>query len=437
MVHFLTNAINQYGYIVLFTALFLELLALPLPGEIIMCYVGFMVFQGHLNWFLSILAGGLGASIGMTLAYWIGFRLGTPFVSKYGRRVHMGPERVDKISEWFAAYGYKLFAISFFVPGVRHVTGYFAGVTRIPFRKFALYTYGGAFFWAATFITIGKLLGPQWEKFHTVVSKYSVIATIGLFVLFILIYMFKRYKQAISRALAFMIQRSLAVFHSLGRVKFMVALMGVICLALTLLSIGLIQDFMSSEFDQFNMVGKIIANSLIEEGWFIVTKFGHFLVSLPMTIFISLCIVIWVFVKSRERVFDITGIAIVLIGGVLWGELLQKVFHRIGPPAPTNLSQITEITFPSEPSLMAIILYGCAAYMVFRYTKWVWLKRVIGPVFIIVLLFIGFDLLIYEGQVPSDIVAGFAFGGVWVTLQFVLLEVFRFIKKETIPMAPT
>jgi membrane protein DedA with SNARE-associated domain len=436
MVHFFTNAINQYGYIVLFTALFLELLALPLPGEIIMCYVGFMVFQTHLNWYLSILAGGLGASIGMTLAYWIGFRLGTPFVSKYGKRVHMGPERVDKISEWFAVYGYKLFAISFFIPGVRHVTGYFAGVTRIPFRKFALFTYGGAFFWVTTFITIGKLLGPQWEKFHTVVSKYSVIGTIGLFVIFILIYLFKRYKQVISQALASNIHRSLAGFHSLGRVKFMVVLMGVICLTLTLLCIGLIQDFMSSEFDQFNMVCKIIAASLVEEGWLVVTKFGHFLVSLPMTIFISVCIVVWVFVKSRDRVLDMIGIAIVLIGGELWGELLQKVFHRIGPAAPTNLSQITEITFPSEPSLTAIILYGCLAYMVFRYTKWVWLKSIIAPVFIIILGFIGFDLLIYEGQVPSDIVAGFAFGGVWVTLQFVLLEVFRFMKKETNQTAP-
>jgi hypothetical protein len=248
--------------------------------------------------------------------------------------------------------------------------------------------------------------------------------------------MFKQHKQAIGQTLASMTHRSLVVFHSLGRVKFIVALMGFICLALTLLCIGLIQDFMSSEFDQFNIMCKIIANSLLEEGWFIATKLGHFLVSLPLTIIISLSIMIWVFVKSTERVLDMTAIAIVLIGGELWGELLQKVFHRIGPAGPTNLSRISEITFPSEPSLTAIILYGCAAYMVFRYTKRLWLKSVIGPIFIIVLLFIGFDLLIYEGEVPSDIVAGFAFGGVWVTLQFVLLEVFRFMKKETIPIAP-
>jgi len=78
----LTAYIDQYGYVVLFAALLLELIALPLPGEVFMSYSGFLVFQGHLNWFVSILMAGVGACIGMTLSYWIGFKLGKPFFCK-------------------------------------------------------------------------------------------------------------------------------------------------------------------------------------------------------------------------------------------------------------------------------------------------------------------------------------------------------------------
>jgi membrane protein DedA with SNARE-associated domain len=71
MAHFIQNLMDQYGYYVLGIALMLELLALPLPGEVLMTYTGLMVYQGHLNWVISILTAGMGASIGMTISYWI------------------------------------------------------------------------------------------------------------------------------------------------------------------------------------------------------------------------------------------------------------------------------------------------------------------------------------------------------------------------------
>jgi membrane protein DedA with SNARE-associated domain len=85
---FFTNLLEHYGYWVLFLALMLELIALPLPGEFIMTYAGLIVYQGKLDWFLSIVVAGTGACVGMTISYWIGYRLGTPFFEKYGSKVH-------------------------------------------------------------------------------------------------------------------------------------------------------------------------------------------------------------------------------------------------------------------------------------------------------------------------------------------------------------
>lgn len=68
----LTELLNSYGYIIIFGSLFLELIALPLPGEILMGYCGFLIYQGKLNYPLSILSASLGAICGITTSYFIG-----------------------------------------------------------------------------------------------------------------------------------------------------------------------------------------------------------------------------------------------------------------------------------------------------------------------------------------------------------------------------
>lgn len=126
---FLTNLIEHYGYAVLFLSLMLELIALPLPGEFLMGYAGVLVFQGKLSWIISIVIAGVGSCTGMTISYWIGKKLGTPFFHKHGHRIHLGPDRLEKTAKWFKNYGNKLLLIAYFIPGVRHITGYFSGIT--------------------------------------------------------------------------------------------------------------------------------------------------------------------------------------------------------------------------------------------------------------------------------------------------------------------
>ena len=154
---FLTDWIEHYGYVILFLSLMLELIALPIPGEFLMGYAGVLVFQGKFSWILSVIISGIGSGQGMTISYWIGYRLGVPFFHKHGHRIHMGPDRLEKMSNWFENYGNRLLLIAYFIPGVRHFTGYFSGITHISFRTFAIYAYIGAFIWTGTFISLGKL----------------------------------------------------------------------------------------------------------------------------------------------------------------------------------------------------------------------------------------------------------------------------------------
>jgi len=77
----------KYGYVVLFFSYLLELMALPLPGELIMGFVGYLCFLGKMDWFCSIMAVFLGLCSGITIAYYIGQKFGRPFFLKYGHYI--------------------------------------------------------------------------------------------------------------------------------------------------------------------------------------------------------------------------------------------------------------------------------------------------------------------------------------------------------------
>jgi len=182
------------------------MIAFPLPGEVIMSYCGFLVYQGHLNWFLSILIAWLGVSIGVTFSYWVGYKLGTPFLIKYGKFLFLRPERVKKTSEWFGKYGNKLLVISYFLPGIRHVTGYFSGITRLPFIKFAMLAYSGAFIWVTVFICTGKFLGPRWKTFSSIIKPFLINGGIIVLLIIVMFVIYKKYRVQINKKAFWIIQ---------------------------------------------------------------------------------------------------------------------------------------------------------------------------------------------------------------------------------------
>ncbi len=236
--HFFIDFIDQYGYLVLLMSICLGIIALPLPIEAIMGYAGLLAYQGRLNWFLCILAAGIGGSLGMAIAYWIGSKMGMTFFLRYGRRIHIGPERIQQISEWFKRYGNKLLIISFFIPGVRHMTGYFAGITRLPVRTYAIYAGSGSFIWVSTIILLGKMLGPKWELYRDSIQKYSIVSSISVAVFILIIYLLKKYGYVIIYVMTKMIKSVHCLFNTRRRLQLFMAVTSV--LTFIFLIIGMI-----------------------------------------------------------------------------------------------------------------------------------------------------------------------------------------------------
>lgn len=228
IMNYLLDLLSQYGYIILGSSLLLELVALPIPGEPLMMYCGFLVYSQRLNWGLSILVAASGAITGITISYFIGRILEIKFFEKYGKYVHLAPKRLDEIADWFEKYGKVLLVISFYIPGVRHLTGYFCGITRIKFKEYALYSYSGAVIWAALFISLGEIFGSKWEQYHKIMSQYFIIIGLVIAAAAVIIYGYYKYKVKILGFFLNLFKKSVKTYHSLGRVKIAVVAIAVV-----------------------------------------------------------------------------------------------------------------------------------------------------------------------------------------------------------------
>ncbi|EJS73798.1 DedA family protein [Bacillus cereus] len=187
---------QQYGYYVVLIGLLLEYIALPFPGEPTLAYAGFLSHQGDLNLPTLIILSFIGTSVGITFQYFVGNKLGMPFIQKYGKYVFLTQRKIDLTKMWFDKYGYFLIFIAFFIPGVRHFTGYFAGIINLPFRRFAMTIYSGALFWVSFFLIGGYWLGENLEDIFMILGQHIWKIIFGIIFITLIIRFRKKIKHS-------------------------------------------------------------------------------------------------------------------------------------------------------------------------------------------------------------------------------------------------
>lgn len=430
--HYLTTFMNEYGYLVLFLSLTLGIMALPIPIEAMMGYAGFLSYKGQLNWLGCVLAASIGCALGMILSYWIGQKLGMPFFEKYGERFHLGPKRLNSTSTWFKKYGNKLLIIALFIPGVRHLTGYFAGITRLNFRIFSLYSCIGSIIWVTTFILLGKMLGPNWETFHDIIKKYLIAGSIILAIIIMIIYLIKKFKVEIAQASIKLGKNALLIFRTRGRAVVFLSTISIATIFFIILMIGIIQDYLGNEINDFDEVINLLVGVIFNGRVDLLMTFFLNLGTETILLSVILFTVVWIFRKGKEKILEIIFLCITIGGGELYEEIIRSIFHRVSPNEPPLLERFP-YSFPSEQSLMAFVIYGFFFFMMLRHSKYIRVHTILIFSWIIILLILGTSRIYFNLQDPSQIAAGYVFGGVWLGISTLLLEIFRMLTTIAAP----
>jgi membrane protein DedA with SNARE-associated domain len=175
---FVINTISTFGYTGILLTMAIESACIPLPSEIIMPFSGYLVTTGQFTMLGVTLAGAIGNVLGSIVAYYGGVWGGRPFVERYGPYVLVSHKDLDMADRWFAKYGEAAVFFSRMLPVVRTFISLPAGVARMNFPRFVIFTFLGALPWCYLLAYIGVKMGEEWEHLRDYFHQFDIV--IGL-----------------------------------------------------------------------------------------------------------------------------------------------------------------------------------------------------------------------------------------------------------------
>jgi len=166
---FIIWIISGLGYSGILLAMAIESACIPLPSEIIMPFGGYLVVKkifssqhGDLVALIYVaIAGAAGCVVGSVIAYWVGKWGSRPFLDKYGRYLLISKRDLDNADAWVLKYGDSGIFISRLLPVIRTFISLPAGITRMNFTKFIVYTFTGSLPWCFVLSLAGYKIGQN------------------------------------------------------------------------------------------------------------------------------------------------------------------------------------------------------------------------------------------------------------------------------------
>src|SRR6476661_8002424 len=170
--------ISTLGYSGIVLLMAIESACIPLPSEIIMPFSGYLVSTGQFTMLGVTLAGAVGNVIGSIVAYYAGVWGGRPFVERYGPYVLLSTRDLDTADRWFAKYGEAAVFFSRLLPVVRTFISLPAGIARMNFPRFVIFTFIGALPWCYALAYVGVAMGERWDQLRQYFHQFDIV--IGL-----------------------------------------------------------------------------------------------------------------------------------------------------------------------------------------------------------------------------------------------------------------
>ncbi|MDP9729657.1 MULTISPECIES: DedA family protein [Alicyclobacillus] len=142
------------GYPGIWFALFIEGLGVPFPGDAFLLFYGFSASMGRIHLGGVLLAATLGYLCGTSLAFYAASSMESRFLQAMMRTGIVKKPHLDRAAHLIDRHSIWLLIPGRFVPGIRALSSYAAGLSRMAFTRFVLYTSIGSALWCSI-ITLG------------------------------------------------------------------------------------------------------------------------------------------------------------------------------------------------------------------------------------------------------------------------------------------
>jgi membrane protein DedA with SNARE-associated domain len=191
----------NYGTILLL--MLLESTVIPVPSELVVAPAAFHAASGELDVILVVLSATVGADIGASINYFVALYVGRPVIyrfanSRWGKLCLLNEEKVKKSERYFDDHGIAATLTGRLIPGIRHLISIPAGLARMTYWKFLLYTTIGAGLWHTILAALGWYLAtivPE-DQLEATIQEYNhyIVAGIIAIVVIAIIYLFIKSK---------------------------------------------------------------------------------------------------------------------------------------------------------------------------------------------------------------------------------------------------
>ena len=203
--NFITSLLSNLNYGTILFLMLLESTVVPVPSEFVVTPAAYHAASGQLDVWLVILFATIGADLGASINYFVALYVGRPVIyrfanSRWGKMCLLNQEKVEKSERYFDDHGIVATLTGRLIPGIRHLISLPAGLARMNYWKFLLYTTIGAGAWHTILAAMGWYLHavvPE-DQLESTIERYNhyiVIAIVALVVLAVGYVVVKKHKK--------------------------------------------------------------------------------------------------------------------------------------------------------------------------------------------------------------------------------------------------
>jgi membrane protein DedA with SNARE-associated domain len=185
----IVNLLYQTGYVGVFLLMVMESATLPVPSEVVLPLSGYLVSQGRLEFWSTVAVATVGSMVGTMVDFGIGYYLGRPAVLRYGRIVRFSEKRLVTTEKWFATHGRSVVLLARFVPLLRTLIAFPAGIVRMDVKRFLAYSAVGILVWDIALVYLGVLAGQNSTAVANTLQAYFLpLGVVAIVIAGILVY---------------------------------------------------------------------------------------------------------------------------------------------------------------------------------------------------------------------------------------------------------